>query len=311
LLRGKITDTAPGEITIEVQGRPRKITVNEIRAVRMGGEPAFLRQAREAIANRQLDQAQQDLDRVTGSGLDAMIAEELTFYRVYLAALQALESGKGTGDAEAAILQFVRAHPNNYHFFEAAEILGDLAMQQNNFELAGKYYAQLRKAPWSSAKLRGTVLEAEALRIQGGDKLPEARRRFAAVAQAQSSDPDGELQKALAVVGKAACDAQLGGAAAAISELEQVIARNDPAQEELFARSYNALGDCYRAENKPTDAALAYLHVDLLFYRESDAHAEALYNLARVWDQLGKPDRATEARSTLKSRYAGSIWARR
>ena len=155
------------------------------------------------------------------------------------------------------------------------------------------------------------MLEAEALRIQGDDKLSEARRRFEAVTQAQTSDPDGELQKTLAVVGRAACDAQLGGAAAAISELEQIIARNNPEQEELFARSYNALGDCYRAENKPQEAALAYLHVDLLFYRDTRAHAEALYQLADLWDRLGKPDRATEARSTLKSRYAGSIWARR
>ena len=145
LLRGRITATAPGEITIEIQGRPRTITVNEIRSVRLGGEPAFLRQAREAIVNRQLDQAQEDLDRVNDAGLESMVAEELAYYRVYLAALQALESGKGAEDAEAAILQFVRAHPNNYHFFEAAEVLGDLAMQQNNFEFAGKYYAQLRK----------------------------------------------------------------------------------------------------------------------------------------------------------------------
>ena len=61
-----------------------------------------------------------------------------------------------------------------------------------------------------------------------------------------------------------------------IATLEELILDTDSSDSQLYARIYNALGDCYRAANQPTDAALAYLHVDTLFNRESASHAEAL-----------------------------------
>ena len=77
----------------------------------------------------------------------------------------------------------------------------------------------------------------------------------------------------------------------------------------LFARAYNALGRCYMKQNKPKDAVLALLHTDVLFYADADAHAEALYYLSKLWSDINKSDRAVAARSTLRERYAGSIWA--
>jgi hypothetical protein len=55
---------------------------------------------------------------------------------------------------------------------------------------------------------------------------------------------------------------------------------------------------------------LAFLHVDTLFFADADQHAQALYYLSDLWGQLNQPDRALEARTTLKNRYAGTRWAK-
>jgi hypothetical protein len=75
-----------------------------------------------------------------------------------------------------------------------------------------------------------------------------------------------------------------------------------------MARAYNALGTAYAKASKKKEAILAFLHTDLLYFQDPDAHAEALYNLANLFQETNKSDRSLEARNTLKQRYAGSVW---
>jgi hypothetical protein len=103
--------------------------------------------------------------------------------------------------------------------------------------------------------------------------------------------------------------AETGKADEAIKQLQELIRKNDPQDAVLFARAYNALGRCYLKQNKPKDALLALLHTDVLFYSDADAHAEALYHLSKLWNEVNKSDRALAARTTLRERYAGSVWA--
>ena len=68
-------------------------------------------------------------------------------------------------------------------------------------------------------------------------------------------------------------------------QIEKVIVENDSERPRaLFARAYNALGHALSHAAGQTEAALdAYLHTDLLFYRDAENHAEALYHLAKLW----------------------------
>ena len=91
--------------------------------------------------------------------------------------------------------------------------------------------------------------------------------------------------------------------------MQDLINRNDPQDAALFARAYNALGRCYLKQGKTKEAVLALLHTDVLFSNEAEPQAEALYHLSKLWSEVNKSDRAAAARTTLRQRYAGSIWA--
>ena len=121
-----------------------------------------------------------------------------------------------------------------------------------------------------------------------------------------------ESQKLAAQLGKATCLAATGEPDAGIKLVQEVIDKAEPEDADLNARAYVTLGNCYRQKEGATkDALLAFLHVDLLYNRDREAHAEALWNLARLWNELGKPERALQATQLLKDHYGGTSWASR
>ena len=79
----------------------------------------------------------------------------------------------------------------------------------------------------------------------------------------------------------------------------------NPADVEIAARIYNARGASCEARDDTEGAILAYLHTHLMFSSQPDAHAEALKRLVELWPQVGKPERATQARQELQNSYPG------
>jgi tetratricopeptide (TPR) repeat protein len=309
-LLGKITAVSPTEVTVQTSGAERKIPVNEVRRIGLGDEPNGLRQARAALLAGQFEQAIKLLEGVElPPNADSILRQELGFCRVSAQAQLALQGGGDLRQAEADMRAFLVKERTTFHFFEIAEMMGHVARAAGDYANAARYYQQLAKAPWQEYELRSWVLLGGALRAQ--EKWDEAVAQFDRVLNANATDPTALRQQTLARIGKADCQAQQGAAATAISELQEVIAKNDPADEPLFAQAYVALGAAYRKAQKPLEAVLAYLHVDLLFYSQREAHAEALYYLTELWPQVDQPARAVEARQMLQSRYAGTVWAKR
>ena len=72
------------------------------------------------------------------------------------------------------------------------------------------------------------------------------------------------------------------------------------------------LGGIYRAAGgKDQDALISFLTVDLVYNTVPDSHAEALYNLGELWERGSQPERAREARQSLKTSYPVSPWAKK
>ena len=78
-----------------------------------------------------------------------------------------------------------------------------------------------------------------------------------------------------------------------------------------MARAYNVLGTAYRQTGRTQEALLAFLHVDVLYPSVPEAHAEALANLADLWQQVHQNERANRARKTLEEEYPDSPWTKK
>jgi TolA-binding protein len=302
---GEITATTPTELTLAQEGgRTKRVAANEVRSVVFDGEPAELTQARLHAKNGGYVSALERLEQIDRRKIERpIVRDEVDFYLAYSRGQLAL-GGKGEiTDAGRKLNDFVRGHPQSFHYLEAVELMGDLLMASEKFPAAERQYAELAKAPWPEYKTRADVLLARSLQAQ--DKHDEAIAKFDAVL---ASGADDESLRA-ATLGKAVSLADTGRLDDAVRMIEEVIQAADPEQKELQARAYNALGDCYQRGGRTKDALLAYLHVDVLYSTVPEAHAEALAHLAPLWEAVGQDARAREARQTLETRYSGSRWA--
>jgi tetratricopeptide (TPR) repeat protein len=304
------------KVTIEQTGGPRDIQVNEIVRITFAGEPTDLVAGRNNVLQKNYNQALAELKKLDGQKIDRpFVRQDIEFYKALCQSRLALSEGGDKATASKTMLAFVASAQQNYHFYEAAEALGDLAMASGKWTDAAKYYGPLatagvtatRPEGWPDYQMRANNAIGRAL--IGEKQYDQALDKFKAVLGSDLSTTEAVRQKNLATVGRAICLAETSKVDEAVTMLKDLIDKNDPQDAVLFARAYNALGRCYLKQNRPKDAVLALLHTDLLFYADAEAHAEALYHLSKLWSDINKSDRAVAARNTLRERYAGSIWA--
>jgi tetratricopeptide (TPR) repeat protein len=305
---GEVTEMTPSEVVVELGQTKKKVAVNEIDTITFNAEPNDLNQARIAVRDGRYADAQAHLEKLDGKKIDRpAIQQDIEFYRAVAAARQALAGDGAKADAGRRLLNFEQAHKNSYHYFEVCEALGDVFAALGKFDKAETYYDKLATAPWPEYKKRADVLVGRAL--VGQKQFDGAIARFNDALRSKGEGKEADRVALAASLGKASALAGLGKNEEAIAEVNKIVAAADAENLELHARAYNVLGNCYKAANKKKDALLAFLHVDLLYSRFPEQHAEALANLSTLWTDVDKADRATAARALLKEKYPGSPWA--
>ena len=304
---GKIVEMAPEQVVIEVKGKNQTYKTNEIAKVMFDSEPSNLDRAREFVASRQFTNAESELQKIDLTKItDPRIVQDVQFYRGYVAAKMSLSGMGNPRDAARLLAVAAKADPKSYHAYKSHELLGDLALALGLNEPANGYFAELAKAPFPELQALSAYKQGEVALTS--NKIDVARKFFQQLASSGATDSETARLKNLSEVGLAVCDAQSGNSQQALDKLKQLVAQHDSSDQVLFARIYNAQGVCYQALKQPQQALLAYLKTDLLFSQSPELHAEALYQLSKLWPGAGQPQRGTEARQRLTAKYPSSPW---
>jgi tetratricopeptide (TPR) repeat protein len=280
--RGKITEMGRDQVKLEMSGVTRPFPVNEIVRITYDGEPNELGNARNAVLQKNYNVALTELKKLDGRPINRdLVQQDIDFYRALCLARQAMTEGGDKGAAMTAMLNFAKSAPQNYHFYQAAEVLGDLSMASGKFADAERFYQPLASAPWPDYKMRANNVIGRAQIAQ--QKFEEALQRFEEVIRSEVASPEATNQKLQATTGKAVCLAETGKPDEGIALLRDIIAKENTENKELFARTYNALGVCHLKAGRPKEALHAFLHTDILYFEVPEAHAEALYHLSKLW----------------------------
>src|SRR5438105_4619112 len=179
LARGTILDNGmrKNEDVLDVMGEPRKFPVNEILRITFSDDTTDLNAARTAVFQRNYNHALQSLHKVDPQRLTReFVRQDYEFYKALCLAKLAMTEGGDKSAAITAMLNFAKAAPENYHFYEAAEMLGDLAMASGKYADAAKYYTPIASAPWSDYQLLANYSVGRAL--IGEKQFDQALEKF-------------------------------------------------------------------------------------------------------------------------------------
>jgi tetratricopeptide (TPR) repeat protein len=305
---GQIVGITPLDVTISKNGVQSTIAAEDIEFITFAGEPDGLNSARQALAAGRPADALKTLDGITVGGGDRVeVQTDVEFYRALAAAQLALAGQGELADATAAVRAFMASRRSSFHVPQAIQLAGDLLGAGGDYAAARTEYAKLAKAKSPYYKLLSALLVGEAWQAEG--KYDESLAEFDNVLRSPERGALFDPLKAAAALDRAVSQAGGGDAAEAARAIGEIIAKTDPEDASSLARAYNALGDCYLKAGDNQAALFAFLHVDLLYDDNADAHAKALHELVALWRAAGKDSRAQDAAQKLADKYPNSRWA--
>lgn len=308
-VQGEITTANKTEVTIKPKtGEAQKIPANDIERIKWDGEPAKLINAKSLEDNDNFEKllelytdVQKESNGKLKTYLDYLIARTM--------ARQALEDDSKIDDAVKKLEAFLKANADHLGFYEGQRFLGLLYGAKGDYAKAQTSFETLGKAPWKDFQIAAKVAVGRMQLKQ--NNIDGAAKTFGEAASGKAETDSEKARLSEAHVGQAACLAKQSKHDEALKMIDDVIKSTSTDESATMAFAYVLQGDCYQAQNKPKDAALAYLHVPVLFPKEKAAHAEALYHLAKISGTIGQPDRAAEARELLLESFPASEWAKK
>ncbi|MFK7768922.1 MAG: tetratricopeptide repeat protein [Mariniblastus sp.] len=302
-VNGRITAMSPEGITIG----GKTIPADDVRKISFSKEPKEISRARDQMDAGRFADSIEEIGKVQDVS-SPLVKQEVDFIKAYSTARLSLGTGSVSPQvAGVAVRDFINQHPDSIHYYPAVEQFGHLLFAFGKPEMAVGNFEKLTQSNWLEYKLRGYFWHGEMLMAMG--KYAEAQKSFEALIANRANDDISQSYKLLGKCLQAKAIGMQGDSKAAIATLQGIVRDENPDKKKLFAHLYNALGALHEKEGNSKEAALAYLHTQLLFSSEAEPHSEALYRLALIWRKLEETDRANESLDNLKSAYRNSYWA--
>jgi TolA-binding protein len=301
-VRGQIQSESPSEVVVTLGATSASVPIDQIASIRYDGQPATLQLAETRETAGQLAEAAELFKKAAAEAADRPYVQQMALYREasVLADLALVEPDR-MKEAKDHLLKFVQAYPRSRHIVSAREDLARLQLNTGDFPGAAATTAELAKLPKSAN--RASVLRSKVLAMQGqhDQAVAELDRLIAALPDRSTAQREARLAKAESLVGmKKYKEAE--------TLVRQVIAAAPPEDAAAQSAACNTLGDCLRADNRPKEALLAYLHTDLLYGKDKQEHPRALFYIEKLFRFLKQDARADEYAQRLRQEYPRSQW---
>ncbi|REJ68373.1 MAG: hypothetical protein DWQ31_08085 [Planctomycetota bacterium] len=318
--KGDVESLSP--TAVGLRGRP-SIPVSEVRYIQFDDEPRELTSARRAALSGEYAGARSTLrkvkvDTITNPSIRADFAFHDALCFAKLAMATRTKRAERLNSAAVKLKSFVEGiGKDNYHLFEAQELLGDVVVALGKEKKEAKYFALARDqyqavtnaAPWPAWQLRMNMKTAQAWQAEG--KSNEAVNLFKQIAASTAEGPEVDSYKDRARLGMANAMAEGGQADAAIDMVHKVILATPKEEAEVLANAYLVLGRCARIGGNAKEEKMAYLRIQLLYPQIPEAHEEALGRLVQLWEAEDETKRAADTKSELSDRYPNSEWLKK
>ena len=287
------------------------IPANEIDRVEWDGEPATLKSARSAEERGTLQDALAKYTEVASSvdASQANLKVDLEYLVARVTAKMAKADPSKVDEAIQKLEAFNSAHAENFRHYEALLLLGESYLAKGNYAGAEPAFQALGQAPWDDYKMAAKIAQGRLL-LRKND-VAGAQSLFQDVAGQPAKSEAEKARQYEARLGSATCLQRQSKYAEAAKELDEIIKQAPAGDTKTMGEAYLRKGDNLLAAGEKRDALLAYLHVDVLFSGEKDLHAEALYHLATLWNEVAQPGRAADARNKLAADYPNSEWTKK
>jgi tetratricopeptide (TPR) repeat protein len=301
-VRGQIQSESPSEVVIQLGGKDQTVPTDQIGSVRYDGQPPSMILAESRESGGSLAEAAELYKKAAAEAQDKpFVLQAAQYHQAGALADLALADPERVAEAIGLLEAFLKAHPRSRHIAPALESLARLQLQKGDYPAAERATAQMTGLPRGAD--RAAVLRARifARRGEHAKAIAELDRILSASAGDAVKAREARLAKAESLAG-------LKKFSEAEADVRAVIQASPPEDFAAQSAAYNTLGDCLRAAGKPKDALLAYLHTDVLYAKDKEQHPRALAQIAQLWRELKREDRANEIVERLKQEYPRSPW---
>ncbi|MFO0946313.1 MAG: tetratricopeptide repeat protein [Planctomycetota bacterium] len=315
--RGNIREETPRELAIQTNTDRVAIPIYRIQSVKYDGQPPELITVRAKERQGRFDEAMAEYTQI-GTDLGKEDADKARFL------LADIAFGVFRCLAESAILDPAKAdqalawhakHGSKFtdsrQYFEMRELLGRVHLTKKDYEAAAKEFAALKEVDWPGYQEKATKYAGIAALRQGN--LVDAAANFDKVIEGTAKDPVATEQRHEAKVYKGEVLVAEGKGADAEVMLREALKEIPEESVSIRAQAHNALGDAIRqAKNNDKLAMLdGYMWVNVLYDRDPEQLARALYNLSGIFRAIGQGERAEQMASRLKNDFPNSDWTKK
>lgn len=329
ILTGKIERESPAGIVLKpAKGETKTIPPAQILGIDYGDGVTAIGKLDYRVGDSKLEQALAETNpkkkaEALASALLAFRALEANeklrsldnvhrYFQYRIGQTLALQARENAAQREAALEALKDYQANNkagWEIVPALQMLASLQVDKGDVEAASQTYSTLADISGLTPEMKLQSQMQAANLLLRARKFAEAERKLTQVEKAlPRNDPQRTFVDVYLMQSRIAQNSNLDGVE---KKLEEIIHKNKDGH--LLAAAHNALGDYYRAKNDNERAFWEYCKVDLLYDRDKEEHAKALYYLAQLFDRGPHIDgeRAEACRARLKTPvFDGTLYQR-